>query len=456
MKEANTSPIPWLADDMCNKILCIVIFSLFFKEVSNLRCHVCNSRDHLSCDDIMYSADPRYLTECVQNLSTCAVLKGQWGGIRHILLRRGCGPLHSCHQAHAICCQCDTDGCNFSNDCIDPTPENISSCKYPARFTSIGMDKFMTLFVIWMIIHFNSSHAQDQTENPDEEEDEDHSGFKCYNCSSYSQPDCYGLAWGQAKYLHSCLEKSCSLVEMEHPFMLGVAIRVRRCGVFMTCDHVEYPVCCSCDLDGCNGEKSEKTSWFLFKIQIIVASLSFPLKYFLQITERFLSCDVQNTKNSIEECEQAYDVMHYFDNTQTEDYEDNIFGSEEEDEDMAIGYKLKTVSITAENQFKCYNCNAMHQPDCNDVKRGQRKYLHACYESSCSLLEMEHQYSRMFLANVVGLYVKVRRCGLAMDCYHIDYPICCQCEADGCNGGSHCSRAHDPLMDSLILCHHCT
>uniref|UniRef100_A0A1B0A3L5 Protein quiver n=1 Tax=Glossina pallidipes TaxID=7398 RepID=A0A1B0A3L5_GLOPL len=135
--------------------------------------------------------------------------------------------------------------------------------------------------------------------------------------------------------------------------------------------------------------------------------------------------------------------MHYFDNTQTEDYDDYIFGAEDEDdEDLADN---------GENEFKCYNCNAVHQPDCNYVTPGQRKYLHACFESSCSLMEMEHQYSRMFLANIVGLYVKVRRCGLAMDCYHIDYPICCQCEADGCNGGSDCSRAHDSLMDSLMV-----
>lgn len=34
------------------------------------------------------------------------------------------------------------------------------------------MNKFMTLFVVWMIIHFNSVNAQDQTENPDEMEEE--------------------------------------------------------------------------------------------------------------------------------------------------------------------------------------------------------------------------------------------------------------------------------------------
>uniref|UniRef100_A0A1B0A3L2 Uncharacterized protein n=1 Tax=Glossina pallidipes TaxID=7398 RepID=A0A1B0A3L2_GLOPL len=121
------------------------------------------------------------------------------------------------------------------------------------------------------------SEAEDQTENPDDMEEEgivfiaflfvlngavrklkiisitDDSGFKCYNCSSFSQPDCDELTWGQSKYLHACYANSCSLVEMEHPFKLGVAIRVRRCGVFMTCDHVEYPVCCRCETDGCNG-----------------------------------------------------------------------------------------------------------------------------------------------------------------------------------------------------------
>ncbi|KAI9578711.1 hypothetical protein GQX74_009285 [Glossina fuscipes] len=121
-----------------------------------------------------------------------------------------------------------------------------------ARLTSTSMNKFMTLFIILMIIHLNSFNVQAQTENPDEQEEEEDSGFKCYNCSSYSQPDCDELGWGQTKYLHSCLANSCSLVEMEHPKKLGVAIRVRRCGVLLACDHVEYPVCCSCQSDGCN------------------------------------------------------------------------------------------------------------------------------------------------------------------------------------------------------------
>uniref|UniRef100_A0A1A9WK68 Uncharacterized protein n=1 Tax=Glossina brevipalpis TaxID=37001 RepID=A0A1A9WK68_9MUSC len=275
--------------------------------VFNLKCHVCNSRDHLSCDDILYAGDERYLTECVHNLSTCAVLKGQWGGMRHIIVRRGCGPLHSCHQGHAICCQCDTEGCNYSNDCMVEFP-------FPKR------EKILKN-------HIDNNRGRQRFQ------------------ITFSEPDCVDSGVTHRKYLHACFGNACSLVEMENPFIVGDFIRVRRCGVHLSCDHIDFPICCECNTDGCNGDLSG---------------------------------------------------------------------------------------------FKCYNCNAEFQPDCNDVRRGQTKYLHACYSSICSMLEMEHPH-------IVGAYVKVRSCGEQMDCYHIDYPVCCQCDTDGCNAGGDCSCAYHPF-----------